>query len=147
MDNYNLQRFIDAQDAYGSWKQAMQEVKAGQKVSHWIWYVYPQLKGLGRSSTSQFYGLSGTEEAKAYLEDKALGDRLRFAVTLLIQRCADGLTPPQIFGSLDSKKVNSCLTLFDSVCPNDIFGEALRECYQGKRDGRTLHLLSQTPAR
>lgn len=141
MENFNLQRFKDAQNNYASWEMAMKEVKAGKKVTHWIWYVYPQLKGLGMSGMSQFFGISGKAEALAYLSDNLLNERLRYSVGLLLQANAQGLAMRDVFGVLDSKKVNSSLTLFDSVCSNDVFGQALAVCYGGKRDDRTLKML------
>lgn len=145
MEIFKLQRFIDAQNTYASWDTAMEEVKVGKKVSHWIWYVYPQLKGLGMSGMSQFYGISGKAEALAYLSDNLLNERLRYSVNLLLQANAQGLAMRDVFGVLDSKKVNSSLTLFDAVSPNDVFGQALAACYGDKRDVRTLKMLEASP--
>lgn len=137
---YNLQRFIDAQES--TYEQALSEIRNGRKVSHWIWYIFPQLNGLGHSYNSKYYALSGIEEALAYLDDKVLGKRLREMCESLISLPAD-FTVKQIFGSVDAMKVKSCMTLFDYICPNDIFNSILIKFYDGRKCGFTLRKCEQ----
>lgn len=134
-DKYNLQRFTDAQAR--TYQQALSEIKNGRKATHWIWYIFPQLTGLGYSYNSKYYALSNIDEARAYLNDKILGKRLREICEGLISLPSDR-TAKQIFGSVDAMKVKSCMTLFDYICPNDIFGLILLRYYNGSKCGFTL---------
>ncbi len=134
-DRYYLARFKNAQD-FGVYEKALQEVKNGRKMSHWMWFIFPQIAGLGHSDTTRFYAIKSAEEAKAYLEDEVLGWRLREICRALMDLdCAD---PVKIFGTPDWMKLNSCMTLFDNVSPNDIFNQVLRKFFNGKRDTRSL---------
>lgn len=136
---FDLDRFVSAQEY--DYPVALSEIKAGRKYSHWIWYIYPQLKGLGRSYNSDFYGLASVAEAKAYLAHPVLGARLREIVqALLLHR---GKNPKEILGDIDASKVRSSMTLFDIVSPNDIFGILLDEFYNGHRCHRTMGRLSR----
>lgn len=135
---FDLDRFVSAQEY--DYPVALSEIKAGRKYSHWIWYIYPQLKGLGRSYNSDFYGLASVAEAKAYLDHPVLGARLREIVQALLQR--RGKNPKEILGDIDASKVRSSMTLFDIVSPNDIFGILLDEFYNGRRCHRTMGRLS-----
>ncbi|MBQ9284710.1 MAG: DUF1810 domain-containing protein [Bacteroidaceae bacterium] len=136
---FDLQRFIRAQEGtYGSYQEALSEIRSGQKQSHWIWYIFPQIKGLGRSSNSEYYGLEGVEEAKAYLEHTVLGTRLREITTAFLQLEASA---HDILGYPDVLKVQSCMTLFDMVAPDDIFAQVLEKFYDGERCKQTLFLL------
>lgn len=139
-DKYNLQRFTDAQ-AY-TYQQALSEIKNGKKVSHWIWYIFPQLNGLGHSYNSKYYALSGIEEARAYLDNNILGKRLREMCETLFNLPPES-TAKQIFGSVDAMKVKSCMTLFDSICPNDIFNSILLKFYDGSKCRFTLRKYEQ----
>ena len=103
MTDYNLQRFLDAQQS--DYEQALTEVGNGRKYSHWIWYIFPQLKGLGMSYNSQYYGISGKEEAEAYLTHPVLGERLREITSVFLQ--LKNKTAQEVFGSLDAMKVLS----------------------------------------
>lgn len=141
MDKFNLQRFVDAQDDGDTYELAMAELKNGRKRSHWIWYVFPQLKGLGFSYNSTFYGISGKEEAEAYLQHEILGPRLRNACQILVGQ--KDIEAVRLLGNIDALKVFSSLTLFDAVAPDDIFAEALRLLYDGRRDSNTLKRLRQ----
>ena len=125
-DNFNLSRFIEAQEH--DYPTSLQEIKNGAKVTHWIWYIFPQLKGLGYSWNSNYYGLNGVEEAKAYLEHPVLGSRLReITLALLVHKECDIL---DIMGSdVDVKKLKSCMTLFDGISPNDVFAQVLEAFY------------------
>ena len=121
--NRNLLRFVHAQDGggiydgTGTYAQALQEVKAGYKRGHWIWYVFPQMKGLGKSEISEFYGINGREEAKAYIEHPVLRERL---VEICEAVLYSETSVYDIFGS-DAIKVRSCILLFASVCDIPVF--------------------------
>lgn len=119
----NLLRFVHAQDSggiydgTGTYAEALQEVKSGHKFGHWIWYVFPQMKGLGKSEISQFYGINGREEAKAYIEHPILGERL---VEISEAVLNNEKSVYEIFGQ-DAIKVRSCILLFESVCEIPVF--------------------------
>ena len=121
--NRNLLRFVHAQDnggiydGTGTYSQALQEVRAGHKRGHWIWYVFPQMKGLGKSEISEFYGINGREEAKAYIEHPVLRERL---VEICEAVLYSETSVYDIFGS-DAIKVRSCILLFASVCDIPVF--------------------------
>jgi uncharacterized protein (DUF1810 family) len=110
-DPFNLQRFLDAQ-AGGVFEQAIAELRAGRKRSHWMWFVFPQHRDLGRSSTAKFYGLSGREEARAYLAHPLLGPRLREAIVAVEEQLAGGNTLEHLFGPVDAMKYRSCREIF-----------------------------------
>lgn len=138
--NYDLERFLQAQDSgWRSYNDALKEIKEGKKLSHWIWYVFPQIKGLGHSYNSEFYGISGKDEAKAYLEHSVLGQRLREISKALLE-CSNP-SADDILGFPDVLKVKSCMTLFDLVSPNDIFKDVLDKYYEGKTCEKTLWRL------
>ena len=136
-EEYNLLRFLTAQEEH--YKQALEEIKAGRKHSHWIWYIFPQLAVLGHSYNAKYYGISGLDEAKAYLAHPTLGPRLRVITHALLDN--ETREPTEILGSIDAMKVRSCLTLFNAVSPNDIFQLALNKFYDGKPDPLTLEHL------
>lgn len=136
-DVFNLTRFLHAQEyESGGYKDALQEVKDGAKRKHWIWYIFPQINGLGHSDYQEYYGIKSLEEARAYLDNNILGDRLREISETLLQ--LEGNTTLEIFGGIDSMKVRSCMTLFDIVSPHDIFEKVLDKYYNGKRCELTL---------
>ncbi len=144
MGGNNLERFKQAQEyAYAT---ALAEIRGGKKTSHWIWYIFPQLKGLGRSYNSEYYGIENLEEAKAYLEDETLGTRLREISQALMEH-TNKHSAYDIFGGLDAKKVKSCMTLFDMVSPNDVFASVLDAFFDGKRDGRTIGKIKDIPSK
>lgn len=121
--NYNLKRFITAQEH--SYSNALQEMRNGHKTGHWIWYIFPQQKGLGQSYNSQYYGLDGISEAKAYLLHPVLGKRLREICQALLDN--KGKNIQYIMGSsIDVLKLKTSMQLFDLVAPNDIFGKVLQ---------------------
>lgn len=134
---YNLNRFLEAQGE--NYNRALREIKEGRKRSHWMWYIFPQLKGLGKSVTSEYYGIDGISEAKEYLAHPILGNRLREITQALIR--LDTNDARRIFGTPDDMKLRSCMTLFDIVSPNDIFNEALIKFFDGQEDNKTLKLL------
>ena len=132
--SFNLERFIDAQELI--YDLALQEIREGKKRGHWIWYIFPQIKGLGHSYNSEFFGLCGKDEAKAYLINPVLGHRLREITTALLN--CNNSSVDDIFGFPDNLKVRSSMTLFDLVAPNDIFNEILNKYYEGKRCEKTI---------
>lgn len=136
----NLQRFLDGQ-RFG-YDTALEEMKAGEKRNHWIWYIFPQIKGLGHSPNSQFYGIADLEEAKAYLTHPVLGARLR-EITQEVLNHADKDINAIMGTRIDSMKFKSSMSLFDAVSPNDIFAQALDTFFDGKNDGRTISLLNK----
>lgn len=132
-----LQRFIDAQaDSYDT---ALQEIRNGRKTSHWIWYVFPQIKGLGFSYNAEYYGISSLQEAKDYLENTILRKRLFEITEALLQHKGENIEC--IMGDIDALKLKSSMTLFDMVYPCSIFAEVLDEFYGGERCGSTLNAM------
>ena len=141
----DLQRFLDAQS--DCFTDVLQELQAGQKRSHWMWYVFPQYRGLGESETAREYAIQSLDEAQAYLADPVLGARLIQCTRLVLE--LDGPSIQQIFGFPDYLKFRSCMTLFAAVSPGErVFDEALRKYFDGEPDARTLQLLGddQPPA-
>ena len=136
---YDLGRFKTAQDK--DFEIALDEITAGKKRSHWIWYIFPQLKGLGVSDFAVYYGIQDSGEAKAYIEDKSLGGNLiRISEALLEHR---GKNIVRILGRTDAMKVRSCMTLFEKVSDNNVFADILETFYDGERDGKTLEMLAE----
>ena len=134
----DLNRFLHAQDDFGTYSEALREMKAGRKTTHWMWFIFPQLKGLGRSYNSIYYGIESLKEADDYLADPVLGKRLREITSAVLSHKDDDILV--IMGSgIDAKKFRSSMTLFDLVCPGDVFAEALEAFFGGQRDPRTLH--------
>jgi uncharacterized protein (DUF1810 family) len=138
--SYDLERFVTAQNTgWATYSEALREMKEGHKQGHWIWYVFPQIKGLGHSYNSEFYGIGSKDEAKAYLEHVELGKRLR-EITKVLLDCSNP-SAYNILGFPDVLKVRSCMTLFDLVSPNDIFNDVLDKYYEGKRCEKTIRRL------
>lgn len=135
---YNISRFKDAQERI--YPIVLRELQEGQKRSHWMWYVFPQLKGLGHSYNSKFYGISGPEEASEYLEDPILGQRLREISNVILNLATDDAVA--VFGGIDSRKLKSSMTLFDLVSPNDIFARVLDKYFNGQRDNHTINIIT-----
>lgn len=136
-NNYNLNRFIEAQNR--DYDIALTEIRAGKKASHWMWYIFPQLKGLGRSSTSEYYGLSGIKEAQAYLSDPILKARLIEITDAVIAH--KDKSAEEIFGGIDAKKLRSCMTLFSIAAPDiPVFDAVLEQFFHGVPDRNTLRL-------
>lgn len=135
---FNLRRFIEAQDPI--YDEVCAELRAGQKRSHWMWYVFPQLRGLGLSEMSQYYGIESLEEAKAYLEHPRLGVRLVECTELIL--AVEGRHIRQIFGTPDDMKFRSSMTLFGQVPgASGVFQKALEKYFGGEADGATLNKL------
>jgi uncharacterized protein (DUF1810 family) len=141
-DPFDLQRFVDAQET--SYAQALDELRAGHKRSHWSWYILPQLRGLGASPMSQRYAIGGLDEARAYLAHGLLGARLRECVAAL--NAHPGQTAESILGGIDARKFHSCATLFAMVAePGSPFHRALATFFAGRQDDATLALLGAPP--
>ncbi|MCO6050096.1 DUF1810 domain-containing protein [Mesorhizobium sp. RP14(2022)] len=137
-DIFDLDRFVTAQDEV--FEQVMEELRAGEKRSHWMWFIFPQFIGLGQSPMSRRYAIRSTGEAAAYLEHGTLGARYREAVEALLQH--QGRSAHDIFGSPDDLKLHSSLTLFSSVAPDDgLFQGALLRFFRGARDLSTVRLI------
>lgn len=137
-DPHALQRFVTAQAPVFS--TVCDELRAGEKQSHWMWFIFPQLRALGRSSTAKHYGLADLAEAQAYWCHPVLGERLRVCTALVLG--AKGRTAHAIFGSPDDLKLCSCMTLFATAAPEEAgFGRVLERYYAGKRDAATLKLI------
>jgi len=136
-DPFNLARFTEAQDDV--FEHAVAELRRGQKTSHWMWFVFPQIAGLGQSSTSRYYAISSLAEAQAYLADAVLGPRLRECASILVaaSRSAD-----QIFGGIDALKLRSSMTLFQHADPTEpLFRQVLDQYFDGADDPATLQRL------
>jgi len=139
-DPYDLQRFVDAQAPV--YEQALDELRAGRKTSHWMWFVFPQLRGLGHSATAQHFGIASLDEARAYLRHPLLASRLEECTRAVIG--IDGRSATEILGSPDGLKFRSCMTLFHCAAPeNPIFDAALRKYFDGEPDRQTLKLLGR----
>lgn len=139
-DPHDLARFIEAQARV--YEDVLEELRAGQKKSHWIWFIFPQIAGLGRSSTAQHFSIASMEEAKAYLTHPQLGPRLTECTSLVMQ--VDGKTAEEIFGSPDWMKFRSSMTLFAEAAPSaGVFQDALEKYYSGEPDAGTLTILER----
>jgi uncharacterized protein (DUF1810 family) len=139
-DDYGLQRFVEAQDRDGTYDQALRELRGGRKRSHWMWFVFPQVAGLGRSGTAQHYAVSGLAEARAYLAHPVLGARLREAAAALIQ--LDATDPVAVFGPVDAQKLRSSMTLFAAAAPDEpVFAQVLDAYFDGAVDEATTSRL------
>ncbi|MDR8014311.1 DUF1810 domain-containing protein [Ectopseudomonas guguanensis] len=137
-DPFDLARFVEAQQR--DYQQALDELRAGAKRSHWIWYVFPQLRGLGRSEMAEHYGISGLDEARAYLAHPLLGKRLEDCARALLSH--RGRPVRQIMGSPDDLKLRSSMTLFQAAAPQQpLFAEVLQAFYEGEQDAATLQRL------
>ena len=117
-DPFHLQRFVEAQDG-GVYERALAELKAGRKQSHWMWFIFPQHRDLGRSGTAKYYGLSGVDEARAYLAHPLLGPRLRECIEALRPHLEAGVSAEAILGEVDAMKLGSCLAIFREAAPGE----------------------------
>ena len=137
-DEFNLQRFIDAQAPV--YDRVCAELRAGRKQSHWMWFIFPQIEGLGHSATARLYAISSLAEAAAYLRHPLLGKRLRECAALVA--AVEGRTVAEIFGYPDDMKFHSSMTLFAHAAPEEaVFRECLDKYFGGKRDSLTLARL------
>jgi uncharacterized protein (DUF1810 family) len=137
----DLERFVTAQDSSGTYASAVAELRAGRKTSHWMWFVFPQVAGLGLSEMSQRYAISSLEEARAYLAHPILGERIEECARILTE--LSGRTAEEVFGLVDATKLRSSMTLFARAAPeNPLFRNVLDRYFGGIADGATDALLS-----
>jgi uncharacterized protein (DUF1810 family) len=135
-DPHNLERFVDAQDARGTYDRAVEELRRGRKASHWMWFVFPQIAGLGFSATSRKYAIASLDEAQAYLEHPVLGPRLRECAGIVAQTQEQSVD--RIFGSVDAMKLQSSMTLFLRAAPDEpVFQQVLDRYFNGEADSAT----------
>lgn len=140
LDEYDLSRFIEAHER--DYAKALKEVKAGYKQSHWMWYIFPQVQGLGHSSTSMFYAISGIEEAKAYMNDPVLGSHMIEICEALL--ALDTNDAEEVFDWPDDMKLKSSMTLFECAVPEmEKFSKVLHKFFSGDRDVKTLEILGK----
>lgn len=141
MAEFNLKRFFDAQER--DYPIALQEIKNGRKVSHWMWYIFPQIIGLGRTSISQYYAIANLEEAKAYISDPILKSHmLEICEALLDLKDKDA---GKIFGFPDYLKLKSCMTLFEIAAPEYlVFSQVLEQYFKGDRDQKTIDIIENS---
>lgn len=140
MAEFNLSRFIEAQNQ-GVYESALKELENGNKVGHWMWFIFPQMKGLGHSSTSAYYGIQNIDEAIAYLSDPVLGQRIIQCTEILLPLSSSA---EEIFGYPDCLKFLSSLTLFEQASgEGGVFTKALEKYYHGQRDQKTLEVLQR----
>ena len=138
---YDLSRFLEAQK--NSYDTALREIRAGRKRSHWMWYIFPQIRGLGYSAMAQHYAIRDQGEAREYVQHPVLGPRLIEISEALLS--LDESDPRRVMGSPDDLKLRSCMTLFQSAAPDQpVFGKVLDKFYGGQPDGRTLEILSRS---
>ncbi|MER2997135.1 DUF1810 domain-containing protein [Pontibacter populi] len=138
-DNYNLNRFLEAQES--TYHTALSEIRNGRKRSHWMWFIFPQVAGLGFSETSRFYAIKSKAEAIAYLNHPVLGKRLTEITEALLT--LEGKSANQIFGSPDDVKLKSSMTLFNALSSdNPLFKQVLAKYFKGEKDAKTLQLLN-----
>lgn len=137
----DLNRFIKAQE--NSYEEALSEIKSGRKRSHWMWYIFPQFKGLGFSETSKYYSIKDLDEAKRYLNDPILGERLKIIANELLALNENNAN--KVFGSPDDLKLKSCMTLFAAINTSEenIFNAVLDKYFNGQTDNKTLTLITE----
>jgi uncharacterized protein (DUF1810 family) len=141
-DPYDLDRFVTAQDAGGTYGRAVAELRAGYKIGHWMWFVFPQIAGLGQSPTSRRYAISSLAQARAYLRHPLLGPRLR-ECTQILATLGPGRTAEQIFGGIDATKLRSSMTLFRLADPAEpSFGQVIDRYFAGQADPLTERALA-----
>jgi uncharacterized protein (DUF1810 family) len=139
-DPYDLERFVTAQDSHGTYDDAVAELRNGRKISHWMWFVFPQIAGLGRSATAVAYAITSLDEARAYLHHPVLGPRLVECVDIL--EATPDRSAEQIFGGIDAQKLRSSLTLFMRADPSEpVFERALERYFAGVPDAATDQLV------
>ena len=135
-DPYDLQRFVDAQDRGGTYERALAELRDGRKTSHWMWFVFPQIAGLGSSPMAQRYAIASLDEARAYLAHPVLGARLRESASALTGLATR--SPEEVLGGIDAIKLRSSMTLFARAAPDEpLFGEVLDKYFGGVADDTT----------
>jgi uncharacterized protein (DUF1810 family) len=140
--SFDLERFVDAQNAGGTYERALAELRLGHKTSHWMWFVFPQIAGLGQSQMSRTYAISSLSEARAYLAHPLLGPRLKECCRLVLD--AQATTAEEIFGGIDAVKLRSCVTLFGRADPSEpLFAQVLDRYFHGRPDLATEDRLAE----
>lgn len=140
-DRHDLKRFVEAQDHNATYALALLELRSGRKASHWMWFVFPQIAGLGMSTMSQRYAISGLDEARAYWAHPVLGERYRECVRVLLDSGAND--PVAVFGTVDAMKLQSSLSLFALVTEDAVLHAALDRFFAGEHDQRTIDLAAE----
>jgi uncharacterized protein (DUF1810 family) len=139
-DAYDLDRFVRAQNAGGTYERALAELRRGRKTSHWMWFVFPQIAGLGQSEISRMYAISSLDEARAYLKHPVLGPRLVECARAVVE--ARPATAEEIFGGIDTQKLRSSMTLFMRAEPSEpVFAQVLERYFRGLPDSATVQRL------
>jgi uncharacterized protein (DUF1810 family) len=139
-DPFDLQRFVSAQDSAGTYPRAVAELRAGLKTSHWMWFIFPQLAGLGSSPTARHYAIGSLDEARAYLAHPVLGGRLRECSAILA--ASTDRSAQQIFGGIDAMKLRSSMTLFQLAAPQEqVFTDVLDRFFDGTPDQATMQRI------
>jgi len=138
-DPFDLQRFVDAQDRGGTYDSAVEELRRGRKTTHWMWFVFPQIAGLGRSEMAKAYAITSLEEAKAYLDHPVLGPRLLECTRILAG--SDHGSAEQVMGPVDAEKLRSSMTLFLAASPEPSFQQVLDRYFGGRADPLTVSRL------
>jgi uncharacterized protein (DUF1810 family) len=145
-DPYNLDRFVAAQESGGAYDQALSELQLGRKSGHWMWFIFPQIAGLGHSEMSRRYAISSLAEAREYLEHPVLGPRLLDCALAVTNH--SGVPAEDIFGSIDARKLHSSMTLFLRAAPGEtVFKTVLAQFFDGQPDAATDDLLAETDAK
>ncbi len=140
LDHPELDRFVTAQSAGGTYEQALAELRRGRKTSHWMWFVFPQIAGLGQSPTSRHFAIASLDEARAYLDHPVLGPRLRECAGVVA--ATTGRSAVKIFGGIDAQKLRSSMTLFARADPDEpVFSQVLDRFFEGRADPHTDRLL------
>jgi len=143
-DPYHLERFVAAQDSGGTYGRALEELRRGRKTSHWMWFVFPQIAGLGQSQMSRTYALASLDEARAYLRHPVLGPRLIECARAVAESSAS--SAEEIFGGIDTLKLQSSMTLFLRAAPEEaVFGQVLERYFGGRADQATDRYVQLTP--
>lgn len=148
MEQYDLSRFVSAhQQGYlwgSDYQQALLEMQQGQKISHWMWYIFPQIRGLGSSDTTKLFSIEDLDEAKAFLDHPYLGNNLITITKVLLENPSSD--PIRVMGIPDNKKLRSCMTLFSHAAPQEtVFRAVLQKYFNGQEDRRTLQILNAIP--
>jgi uncharacterized protein (DUF1810 family) len=136
---HELDRFVEAQDSGSTYARALAELRAGRKTSHWMWFVFPQIAGLGQSATSRRYAIASLDEARAYLEHPVLGPRLVECARALLDH--EGLPAREILGEIDAVKLRSSMTLFSRAARSEVFDQVLERYFDGEPDAATLEKI------
>ena len=141
--DYNLDRFIEAHN--DDYSRALKEVKSGRKLTHWMWYIFPQITGLGMSETAKYYEIKSLDEARAYLNNELLKSHLIEISNALLELYTND--PVEVFGDVDSLKLNSSMTLFSYISDNEIFNRVIDKYFNGNKDLTTIRICEEMKAR